>query len=121
MSAMATYHLRSQIIKYLLIFYFSIDNSIYIVYTIIEVKELNAVIQKWGNSNGIRIPKHILNSVSLDVNDVVEISIDEDKIIIQKHESKRHVTLAERLKNYNGNYVFEECDWGIPVGNEVVK
>lgn len=82
---------------------------------------MNAVIQKWGNSNGIRIPKHILNSISLDVNDVVDISIEDDKIIIKKRETKKHVTLAERLKNYNVDYIFEECDWGISVGNEVIK
>jgi len=74
------------------------------------VIQLNTVIQKWGNSYGIRIPKHILNSVSLDVNDIVDISTEDDKNIIQKHNPKKHVTLAERLKNYDGDYVFEEYD-----------
>ncbi|MHB1150918.1 MAG: AbrB/MazE/SpoVT family DNA-binding domain-containing protein [Eubacteriales bacterium] len=82
---------------------------------------MNTVIQKWGNSNGIRIPKHILNSVSLDVNDIVDISTEDDKIIIQKRNPRKHVTLTERLKKYDGEYVFEECDWCSSVGNEVIK
>lgn len=82
---------------------------------------MNAVIQKWGNSNGIRIPKHILKAVSMDVNDTVEITSEEGKIIIRKHERMKHVTLAERLKNDSGDYVFEECNWGAPVGNEAAE
>lgn len=82
---------------------------------------MNTVIQKWGNSNGIRIPKNILKSVSMEENDVVDISIEDDKIIIKKRDTKKHITLADRLKNYKGDYVFEECDWGVSVGNEVIK
>lgn len=57
----------------------------------------------------------------MDVNDMVEITSEEGKIIIRKRDVKKHVTLAERLKDYAGDYVFEECDWGSPVGNEAAE
>jgi len=80
---------------------------------------MNTTIQKWGNSQGIRIPKAILEMALLKPNEQVEITAEENKIIIKKATQKKHITLAERLKDFNGEYVFEESDWGQPVGNEI--
>ena len=41
-------------------------------------------LQKWGNSSGIRIPKSFLKTLNLNTNDEVNISMEEDKIIISK-------------------------------------
>ena len=49
----------------------------------------------------------------------VDIIVEDSKIIITKAVQKRHITLEERLKDFNGEYVFEECDWGQPVGDEI--
>jgi antitoxin MazE len=75
-------------------------------------------IVKWGNSQGIRLPRHLLDSVHLSDNDMVEIITQNDSIIIKKAANKKHKTLKERLAGYNGNYVFEEWDTGAPVGKE---
>ncbi|MCL2545759.1 MAG: AbrB/MazE/SpoVT family DNA-binding domain-containing protein [Oscillospiraceae bacterium] len=77
------------------------------------------VIQKWGNSSGIRIPKVILSQASISPNDEVDIMAEDGKIIIRKAARKRHMRLEERLKDFQGEYVFEEADWGKPVGNEI--
>jgi antitoxin MazE len=80
---------------------------------------MNAIIQRWGNSQGIRIPKSVLEEALFFPNEEVDIVAEENRIIIKKATRKRHITLAERLENFDGEYVFDECDWGGPVGNEV--
>lgn len=77
-----------------------------------------ARIQKWGNSQGIRIPKSILSSASFAEDEEVEIIALDDHIIIEH--AKRHKSLKERLKNYNGDYQCSEWDTGSPVGREVL-
>lgn len=78
-------------------------------------------IQKWGNSQGIRIPKVYLDSMGIAENDQVEITEQDGVLFIKKinFKKKKHKTLKERLKNYQGSYQFEEADWGKPEGNEV--
>lgn len=78
-------------------------------------------IQKWGNSQAVRLPKSVLESVSLEENDRVEIIADNDTIIIKKAERKRYAkkSLEERFENYTGDYQCTEYDWGKPVGKEV--
>ena len=39
-------------------------------------------IQKWGNSDGIRIPSSILKSLNIKTNDILNIEQEDDKIII---------------------------------------
>lgn len=78
-----------------------------------------ATIQKWGNSQGIRLPKNLLQVADLNENDKVEVIAENDCIIIKRISKKRHKTLAERFEGYSGNYKCEELDTGSPQGNEV--
>ena len=52
-----------------------------------------ATIQKWGNSQGLRIPKAILDAVGLRENDRVELIQREDSIQIKRAASVPHRTL----------------------------
>jgi antitoxin MazE len=78
-------------------------------------------IQRWGNSQAIRLPKTILESLFLHENDSVEIITNDDSIIItraaRKHRAKK--SLEERFENYKGHYQCMEYDWGKPLGKEV--
>ena len=78
-------------------------------------------IQKWGNSQAVRLPKYILESVSLEENDRIEITSENDVIVIKKtsRKSRAKKSLEERFANYNGDYQCTEYDWGKPVGKEV--
>lgn len=78
-------------------------------------------IQKWGNSQAVRIPKILLESVSLKENEEVEIMANEDSIIIKRPARKRRAgkSLEERFENYTGDYQCSEYDWGKPAGKEV--
>ena len=79
-----------------------------------------ATIQKWGNSQGLRIPKAILDAVGLRENDRVEL------IQIKRAASVPHRTLEERLTAFYGKPVDQierleeqEYDWGAAEGQEV--
>lgn len=83
---------------------------------------MEARLQKWGNSDGIRIPSSILKSLNLKTNDKVDLIQDHDKIIISK-QSKKHKTLEERIEEFNKlsneeKGRIEAFDWGEDVGKE---
>ena len=78
---------------------------------------MEARLQKWGNSDGIRIPSNILKSLNLKTDDILNIEKVEDKIVITKQ--KRHLTFEERVQKYNGKNLVEPYDWGEVVGKEI--
>lgn len=79
---------------------------------------MKAFIQKWGNSQGIRIPKILLDAINWNDNESVILSIDDDKIIIEKAaESKQ--SIIELFDNFEGEYTQDNIDWGQPEGNEI--
>ena len=85
---------------------------------------MEARLQKWGNSDGIRIPSSFLKSLDLKTNDVVELLQVEDTIIISKPK-KKHMTLEERFKMYEDlpveeTAVAESYDWGEDIGKEII-
>lgn len=77
-------------------------------------------IQKWGNSQAIRLPKPIMETAFFKENEKVEIFAEKDQIIIKKATRAPHKTLEERLSNFNGKYECKEWDTGSPVGKEVL-
>lgn len=76
-------------------------------------------IQKWGNSQAIRLPKRILEAANLGENDQVEIKADKDSIVIRRV-NKKHKILAERIAGYSDDYKCSEWDTGETCGNEVL-
>jgi len=86
---------------------------------------MQTTIVKWGNSQGIRLPKVLLESVNLTNNDIVDVTAENGNIIIKKPKKVRVRTpLVERLRDWNGKpYEFtdEDREWldMKPVGEEV--
>jgi len=76
-------------------------------------------IQKWGNSQAIRLPKAILETARLKENEPVQIFAEQDKIIIKKAANAKHRTIKERFEGFEGEYTFEEWNTDEPVGKEV--
>ncbi len=79
-------------------------------------------LQKWGNSDGIRIPSNILKSLNIKTNDRLRIYEEDDKIVIYKI-SKDYLTIEERIEEYKnlpesekGN--IEKYDWQEDIGLE---
>ena len=81
---------------------------------------MTTMIQKWGNSQGVRIPKVILDSVNWSENEKIVIIVDNGKLVIEKaKEEHKRKNIKELFKNYKGNYEPEEIDWGKPEGEEI--
>ncbi|HRU40500.1 MAG TPA: AbrB/MazE/SpoVT family DNA-binding domain-containing protein [Candidatus Diapherotrites archaeon] len=76
-------------------------------------------VQKWGNSQGVRIPKYILDHAEISEGDNVAISLEDHKIILfRPNKALKKYTLEELFKDYKGDYKPGEYDWGAPVGKE---
>ncbi len=70
---------------YFSIFFISIKIlTMYILLYILGEDFMQATIQKWGNSQGIRIPKAFLEALGMMENDLVELSRVDDHIVIKK-------------------------------------
>lgn len=79
---------------------------------------MEARLQKWGNSDGIRIPKNILKSLNIKTNDILKIEQQDDKIIISVPKNIK-ISLADRFKNYNGKNLAKDFSWDESVGKEI--
>ena len=76
-------------------------------------------IQKWGNSQGLRITKNLLADMHLQVGDEVDVRVENGALIITparkirgKHSLKDLVALIP------DGYKTDEVDWNEPVGKE---
>ena len=85
-----------------------------------------ATIQKWGNSQGLRLPKALLDAVGLKEHDRVELVQMEDSINIRRASAVPHRTLEERLTAFYGKPIdqigrveSEGLEWGKAEGSEV--
>lgn len=75
-------------------------------------------VKAWGNSQGIRIPKEILQDAGIALNEILDITVKNGVITLVK--TSKHKTLEERAAEFDGNLNLDgEFDWGEPVGREV--
>ena len=79
---------------------------------------MTTTIQKWGNSQGIRLPKVLLDTVHWSENEEIEIIAKGDEIVIKKAAPQRK-TIEELFEGYDEEYEHIDMDWGNPVGNEI--
>ncbi len=74
-------------------------------------------LKQWGNSQGIRLPKEIIQAAGIKVNDSFEVKASKGKIVLIK--PFHHKTLEERAAAFGNNLQLDgEFDWGEPVGRE---
>ena len=76
------------------------------------------MIRPWGNSQGIRIPKSILEKLDISISDTLQLDVRDDAIVLKK--AFKHKSFEERLAEYNGKISVEDFDWGDPMGKELV-
>lgn len=74
-------------------------------------------LQKWGNSQGIRLPKFLLNELGWSENEELSVIKEDDKLIIKKHNKRKNI--VELFDGYDGDYKPEEIDWGEAKGKEL--
>lgn len=78
---------------------------------------MTAKVQKWGNSQGLRLPKSVLELVDLAVGDDVEIVVGDREIVVKKA-PKPKFDLAELVARIPKGYQPHEESFGPPVGKE---
>jgi antitoxin MazE len=74
-------------------------------------------VQKWGNSQGLRLAKHVLEGARIAVGDDVAVTVSEERIVIKKV-AKPKFDLAEMVARMPKNYKTKEESCGPPVGTE---
>ena len=76
-------------------------------------------IQKWGNSQGLRFTKALLQEAQMNVGDEVSVSVQNGRIIVESVTKVRgRYDLKELVSKRPQEYQVEELDWGEPVGKE---
>jgi len=77
-------------------------------------------IQKWGNSQGLRLARQVLEDAHVSVGDDVDVTVRGGMIVIVPARRIRgKQNLRELVSRIPGNYKPGETDWGKPVGREV--
>lgn len=77
-------------------------------------------VQKWGNSQGLRFTKTLLQEAQINVGDEVNVSVQEGRIIIESVTKVRgKYDLKELVSKMPQEYHVEELDWGESSGKEV--
>ena len=75
-------------------------------------------VKTWGNSQGIRLPKEVLQEADVNVDDMLDVKVSNGVIMLTK--PFRHKSLEERAAEYGGKLDLDgEFDWGEPVGREI--
>lgn len=74
-------------------------------------------LQKWGNSQGFRIPKALIESMNWGDNKEFSLTSQQDKLIIEP--VKKRKSIEELFEGYHGKYEPAEMDWGENAGNEI--
>ena len=79
-----------------------------------------AKIIKWGNSQGLRLSKNLLEDAQLDVGDEVDISVKDGIMIVKPAKRIRgRYNLKDLVARIPQNYESREADWGEPLGKEI--
>jgi len=74
-------------------------------------------VQKWGNSQGLRLARHVLEDAHIAVGDNVEVVAGKEQIVIKKV-AKQRFDLAEMVARMPKDYKVMEESFGRPVGKE---
>lgn len=79
---------------------------------------MQAQVKTWGNSQGIRLSKEILQEANISIDEILDVVVSDGKIVFSK--TFRHKTLEERAAKFGGKLQLDgEYDFGEPVGREV--
>jgi len=76
-------------------------------------------VQKWGNSQGLRFSKDVLEEAQIKIGDDVDVSVRGGRIIVQPLTKVRgRYNLKDLVAKIPKGFRAEEVDWGSPEGKE---
>ena len=77
-------------------------------------------VQRWGNSQAVRINKRLLSELGLEAGDEVEIAVRRGALVLTPVRRVRGALRIEDLvAAIDPEHTPDEIDWGPPVGKEV--
>jgi len=77
-------------------------------------------VQKWGNSQGLRVSKDVLEKVHIAIGDMVDIRVEKSGILIQPvHQVRGKYSLRELVRQIPKGYKPGREVWSEPTGEEV--
>jgi len=85
---------------------------------------MKTTLQRWGNSQGVRLPKSIIQSLGITVGStvIVEVSGDQSQITIKPAQECRPVRGRHRIEDLIAESAPDsfggEHDWGVMQGKE---
>lgn len=80
---------------------------------------MRLVINKWGNSKGIRLPKMLLSQMNVDVGSTVIAEFKDGKVILEPEKDEIIYDIHDLVREIPEDYVAKEVDWGKPEGKEI--
>lgn len=76
-------------------------------------------LQKWGNSQGLRIGRQVLQDAHLSVGDEVDVTARDGAIVVTPVKRVRgKYSLSQLVSRIPKDYKIEEADWGALAGRE---
>lgn len=70
-------------------------------------------VQKWGNSQGLRFTKSILEEVQIGIGDEVDVLVEDGQIVIRPiYKVRGRYQLKDLVSKIPETYEAEELDWG---------
>jgi len=76
-------------------------------------------IQKWGNSQGLRVKKELLEQAHIGLGDEVQVSVRGGRIIVEPVTKVRgRYKLKDLVARISNGYRAAEVNWSSPVGKE---
>ncbi len=76
-------------------------------------------VKKWGNSPSVRLPAAIVRQASLSVDDVVELVVEDGRIVIMPVKTKEY-SLDALMSGITVDNLHSEISFGEPVGKELL-
>lgn len=77
-------------------------------------------VQKWGNSQGLRITKALLSDAQINVGDAVNIFVKDGALIVTPAQRvRKKYNLKDLVSKIPKGHQTRETDWGEPVGKEM--
>jgi antitoxin MazE len=77
-------------------------------------------VQKWGNSQGLRLARHVLKDAHISIGDNVDVTVQDGLIVISRVKYIRDkYNLKELVSRIPKGYKTGDINWGKPVGKEV--
>ncbi len=66
---------------------------------------MTATISKWGNSQGLRFPKNVLEELNLSIGDKVKFFVQDNKIVLEPvKKSRKKYNINELVKQIPADY-----------------